>query len=55
VTYDNSGAGHTFSRVTLTWGGTRAPSYTYLSVWSDTASKLISDIAAVPNPKPVKK
>jgi hypothetical protein len=55
VTYDNSGAGHTFSRVTLTWGGTRAASYTYLSVWSDTASKLISDIAAVPNPKPVKK
>ncbi|MEU7137036.1 hypothetical protein [Streptomyces sp. NPDC046261] len=44
VTYDNSGAGHTWTRVRLTWGDEKKPTYTYLSVQSDTSSQLISDI-----------
>jgi hypothetical protein len=51
VTYDATGAGHVFSRVTLTWGSTRAASYTYLTVQSDSASRRISDILAAPKPK----
>ncbi|GHF06240.1 hypothetical protein GCM10010359_04120 [Streptomyces morookaense] len=44
VTYDNSGAGHTWTRVRLTWGDDQHPTYTYLSVQSDLSTKLISDI-----------
>ncbi|GAA2716323.1 MULTISPECIES: hypothetical protein [Streptomyces] len=44
VTYDNSGAGHTWTRVRLTWGDEKKPTYTYLSVQSDIATRLISDI-----------
>ncbi len=44
VTYDNSGAGHTWTLVRLTWGDEKKPTYTYLSVQSDLKSKLISDI-----------
>lgn len=44
VTYDNSGAGHTWTKVRLTWGDEKKPTYTYLSVQSDIATKTISDI-----------
>lgn len=44
VSYDNSGAGHTWTRVRLTWGDDQHPTYTYLSVQSDLSTKLISDI-----------
>ncbi|MEU3354375.1 hypothetical protein [Streptomyces sp. NPDC037389] len=44
VTYDNSGAGHTWTKVRLTWGDEKKPTYTYLSVQSDIATKAISDI-----------
>ncbi|MFF4225200.1 hypothetical protein ACX9I7_12720 [Streptomyces sp. L500] len=44
VTYDNSGAGHTWTTVRLTWGDEKKPTYTYLSVQSDLATRLISDI-----------
>lgn len=50
VTYDNSGAGHTWTRVRLTWGDEKKPTYTHLSVQSDTSSKLISDIKEVEAP-----
>lgn len=44
VTYDNSGAGHVFTQVRLAWGDEQNPTYTYLSVQSDSDTKLISDI-----------
>ncbi|MCC3776502.1 hypothetical protein [Streptomyces sp. UNOB3_S3] len=44
VTYDNSGAGHTWTKVRLTWGDEKKPTYTYLSVQSDIATRTISDI-----------
>ncbi|GHC34462.1 hypothetical protein [Streptomyces cinnamoneus] len=44
VTYDNSGAGHTWTRIRLTWGDVKKPTYTYLSVQSDLSTGLISDI-----------
>ncbi|MBZ6475922.1 hypothetical protein [Streptomyces griseocarneus] len=44
VSYDNSGAGHTWTRVRLTWGDEAKPTYTYVSVQSDLTTRLISDI-----------
>lgn len=44
VTAGDSGAGHTWSTVRLTWGSDRHPTYTYLTVQSDLATKKISDI-----------
>ncbi|MGW3666286.1 hypothetical protein [Streptomyces sp. NPDC005141] len=44
VTPGDSGAGHTWSTVRLTWGSDRHPTYTYLTVQSDLATKKISDI-----------
>lgn len=44
VSYDNSGAGHTWTRVRLAWGDEAKPTYTYVSVQSDLNTKLISDI-----------
>ena len=44
VGYDGSGAGHAFSTVRLQWGSAAHPTYTYLAVQSDLATKKISDI-----------
>ncbi|WP_329117566.1 hypothetical protein [Streptomyces sp. NBC_01465] len=44
VTPVDSGMGHTWSTVRLTWGSPRHPSYTYLDVQSDLATKKISGI-----------
>jgi hypothetical protein len=44
VRYDNSGAGHAFTTVRLTWSSGAHPTYTYLSVQSDLATRRISDI-----------
>ncbi|MFF2845647.1 hypothetical protein ACFVT5_04875 [Streptomyces sp. NPDC058001] len=44
VTPRDSGAGHTWSSVRLTWGSAQHPTYTYLTVQSDLATKKISDI-----------
>ncbi|WP_405917061.1 hypothetical protein [Streptomyces sp. NBC_00728] len=44
VTPGDSGAGHTWSTVRLTWGSAAHPTYTYLTVQSDLATKKISDI-----------
>jgi hypothetical protein len=44
VTPGDSGAGHTWSTVRLTWGSAQHPTYTYLTVQSDLATKKISDI-----------
>ncbi|MFJ6566051.1 hypothetical protein ACIQNU_01400 [Streptomyces sp. NPDC091292] len=44
VTPGDSGAGHTWSTVRLTWGSAKHPTYTYLTVQSDLATKKISDI-----------
>jgi hypothetical protein len=44
VTPGDSGAGHTWSTVRLTWGSVQHPTYTYLTVQSDLATKKISDI-----------
>ncbi|MEU4210998.1 hypothetical protein AB0F13_13560 [Streptomyces sp. NPDC026206] len=44
VSYDNSGAGHAWTQVRLTWGDEKKPTYTYLSVQSDLSTRLISDI-----------
>ncbi|GHF30973.1 hypothetical protein GCM10010218_10380 [Streptomyces mashuensis] len=44
VEYDNSGAGHTWTLVRLTWGDDSKPTYTYLAVQSDLSTRLISDI-----------
>lgn len=44
VTAGDSGAGHTWSTVRLTWGSAQHPAYTYLTVQSDLATKKISDI-----------
>ncbi|WP_328538664.1 hypothetical protein [Streptomyces sp. NBC_00344] len=46
VTAGNSGAGHTWSEVRLTWGSPSHPSYTYLAIQSDLATRKISDIKA---------
>ncbi|MER6123136.1 hypothetical protein ABT173_10735 [Streptomyces sp. NPDC001795] len=46
VTPEDSGMGHTWSTVRLTWGSARHPKYTYLEVQSDLATKKISDIRA---------
>ncbi|MCZ0999144.1 hypothetical protein O1M63_15190 [Streptomyces mirabilis] len=46
VTAGDSGAGHTWSTVRLTWGSAQHPTYTYLTVQSDLATKKISDIKA---------
>ena len=46
VTAGDSGAGHTWSTVRLTWGSAQHPTYTYLTVRSDLATKKISDIKA---------
>ncbi|MET8408033.1 hypothetical protein ABZV34_07990 [Streptomyces sp. NPDC005195] len=44
VTAGDSGAGHTWSTVRLTWGSAQHPTYTYLTVQSDLSTKKISDI-----------
>lgn len=44
VTPEDSGMGHTWSTVRLTWGSAQHPTYTYLEVQSDLATKKISDI-----------
>jgi hypothetical protein len=44
VTYDGSGAGHAFTVVRLQWGNPAHPTYTYLKVQSDLATRKISDI-----------
>ncbi|MFD4563390.1 hypothetical protein ACFWOX_02970 [Streptomyces sp. NPDC058467] len=46
VTPGDSGMGHTWSTVRLTWGSAQHPTYTYLTVQSDLATKKISDIKA---------
>jgi hypothetical protein len=46
VTAGDSGAGHTWSTVRLTWGSAQHSTYTYLTVQSDLATKKISDIKA---------
>ncbi|MFE7467393.1 hypothetical protein ACFU6R_25265 [Streptomyces sp. NPDC057499] len=45
VTPGDSGAGHTWSAVRLTWSGGKHPSYTYLTVRSDLRTGKISDIS----------
>ncbi|MEC3956500.1 hypothetical protein VMT65_25930 [Nocardia sp. CDC153] len=42
--YHDSGAGHLFSTVTLTWGTGPDAGHTRLAVQSDLSTKLISDI-----------
>lgn len=44
VTEGDSGAGHTWSTVRLTWGSAADPTYTYLKVRSDLATGKISGI-----------
>ncbi|MGW1891532.1 hypothetical protein ACWCP6_14930 [Streptomyces sp. NPDC002004] len=44
VTAGDSGMGHTWTNVRLTWGSAAHPTYTYLVVQSDLATKKISDI-----------
>ncbi|WP_406477536.1 hypothetical protein [Streptomyces sp. NBC_01615] len=44
VTAGDSGMGHTWSTVRLTWGSAKHPTYTYLTVQSDLATKKISGI-----------
>ncbi|MEU1471621.1 hypothetical protein ABZ434_25800 [Streptomyces sp. NPDC005761] len=44
VTEGDSGAGHTWSTVRLTWGPADGPTYTYLKVRSDLATGKISGI-----------
>ncbi|MCW7947149.1 hypothetical protein AAW14_35635 [Streptomyces hygroscopicus] len=46
VTPQDSGMGHTWSTVRLTWGSATHPTYTYLQVQQDLATKKISDIRA---------
>jgi hypothetical protein len=46
VTPRDSGMGHTWSTVRLTWGSAQHPTYTYLTVQSDLATKKISGIKA---------
>ncbi|MET7702166.1 MULTISPECIES: hypothetical protein [unclassified Streptomyces] len=44
VTAGDSGMGHTWSTVRLTWGSAQHPTYSYLTVQSDLATQKISDI-----------
>ncbi|WP_236047976.1 hypothetical protein [Streptacidiphilus fuscans] len=44
VRYHDSGAGHLFTTVTLTWGTGPHAAHTRLAVQSDLSTKLISDI-----------
>jgi hypothetical protein len=44
VTAGDSGMGHTWTTVRLTWGSAQHPTYTYLTVQSDLATRKISDI-----------
>ncbi|MFD0026062.1 hypothetical protein [Streptomyces sp. NPDC058382] len=44
VTAGDSGAGHTWSHVRLTWGSAANPTYTYLTVQSELATGKISGI-----------
>ncbi|MET8124542.1 hypothetical protein ABZV67_02900 [Streptomyces sp. NPDC005065] len=44
VTLGDSGAGHTWSKVRLTWSGGKHPTYTYLTVQSDLRTGKISGI-----------
>ncbi|MEV0489500.1 hypothetical protein [Streptomyces atratus] len=44
VTAGDSGAGHTWSKVRLTWSGGKHPTYTYLTVQSDLQTGRISGI-----------
>ncbi|UNO43032.1 hypothetical protein [Streptomyces sp. MST-110588] len=44
VTYEDSGMGHAWTQVRLTWGPSGHPHYTYLTVQSDLATSHLSDI-----------
>jgi hypothetical protein len=46
VTPEDRGMGHTWATVRLTWGSAKHPTYTYLEVQSDLATRKISDIKA---------
>ncbi|MEV4502104.1 hypothetical protein [Streptomyces klenkii] len=48
VRYHDSGAGHLFTTVTLTWGTGPDAGHTQLAVQSDLSTKLISDIEDAP-------
>ncbi|WP_329586529.1 hypothetical protein OG500_35900 [Kitasatospora sp. NBC_01250] len=48
VSYQDSGAGHLFTTVTLTWGTGPDAGKTRLAVQSDLSTKLISDIEDAP-------
>lgn len=48
VAYQDAGAGHLFTTVTLTWGTGPDAGTTRLAVQSDLSTKLISDIEDVP-------
>ncbi|MFD7590981.1 hypothetical protein ACFV84_36695 [Kitasatospora sp. NPDC059811] len=48
VRYHDSGAGHLFTTVTLTWGTGPNATHTKLAVQSDLSTKLISDIEDAP-------
>ncbi|WP_240351100.1 hypothetical protein [Streptomyces olivoreticuli] len=49
VRYHDSGAGHLFTTVTLTWGTGPGAGHSQLAVQSDLATKLISDIENNPS------
>ncbi|MFE4976002.1 hypothetical protein ACFRAR_28340 [Kitasatospora sp. NPDC056651] len=49
VRYHDSGAGHLFTTVTLTWGTGPDAGHTRLAVQSDLSTKLISDIEDAPS------
>ncbi|MEV7601164.1 hypothetical protein AB0O91_27745 [Kitasatospora sp. NPDC089797] len=48
VQYHDSGAGHLFTTVTLTWGTGPDAGHTRLAVQSDLSTKLLSDIEDAP-------
>ncbi|WP_262704302.1 MULTISPECIES: hypothetical protein [Streptomyces] len=48
VSYEDSAMGHTWTRVRLAWGTGDDTTYTCLSLRSDLATKLISDISVTP-------
>ncbi|MFJ9590883.1 hypothetical protein [Streptomyces acidicola] len=49
VSFHDSGAGHLFTTVTLTWGTGSDAGHTRLAVQSDLSTKLISDIEDAPS------
>lgn len=46
VTPGDSGMGHTYTTVRLTWGSGKSKTYTYLTVRSDLETRRISDITS---------